>query len=247
MKMLMCGFAMSLGFLASGASAEDVLVVDGEEYALSTLMAHCQSITGDPEAQIACFGSISKLMEEQSGDAPEVQVSVTEKLDALRAVAQYQDDDSGLLIAGADCKVHFVYYNNYFHISRRNISSIDLFSAQFDASKFQFDQMTEVRGAQAPLLTGAMAPGANAAVRGGVALESSQENFEPRSPRMTMDVYANEVVNQLQPSERSAFEFVLVHPQRSENSGEILSAFEAFADACRQSPPSWTSSIQSDG
>lgn len=245
MKMLMCGVAMSLAVMANSVMAERVLTVDGEDYLLSSLMNNCQSITGDPEAQIACFSSISRLMEEQSVETQEIDVSVTETLDALRAVAQYQDDGSGLLIAGADCNIQIIYFSNYFHISRRNISSIDLFSAHFDASKLQFDQTVQVQGANAPLLKGFMAPGANAAMRGGVALESAQHNFSPRSARITIDAYANEVADQLPAREGQEFDFVLIHPQKSQASDEIWSAFEAFVDACRQAPPSW--SITSPG
>ncbi len=240
MKTLVCGLAMSLGILASNVMADQILTVDGEDYLLSALMENCQSITDSPEAQMACFGAVSRLLEEQSDAAPETDVSVSETLNALRAVAQYLDEDSGLAISGSDCNVHIVYFNNYFHISRRNISSIDLFSAQFNASKLQFDQTVQVQGAQAPLLKGVMAAGANASVRGGVALESSQLNFSPRSPGTSIDVYANQVVNQLPPSDVQEFDFVLVHPQKSQASAEIWSAFEAFVDVCRQSPPSWS-------
>lgn len=233
MKMLLCGFAMSLGMFASSVNADQILTVDGEDYFLSHLMANCQSITDDPAAQINCFGAISKLLEEQTTGTEESVVSVATELDALRTVAQYQDDDSGLTIAGSDCKIHVLYFNNYFHISRRNISTIDLFSAQFDASKLQFDQMGEVQGAQAPLLKGLMASGENATVRGGVELDSAQNGFEPRSSRATIEVYANEVAGQLSPIESQAFDFVLVHPQRSQASAEIMGAFEAFVNACK--------------
>jgi len=57
---------MSVGLIASNVMADEVLIVDGEECLLSSLMANCQSITDDPAAQIAYFGAISKRMEEQS-------------------------------------------------------------------------------------------------------------------------------------------------------------------------------------
>ncbi len=232
MKMLVCGFAMSFGILASDVMADQIVVVDGEDYLLSSLMENCQSIT-DAEAQIACFSTISRLLEDQSGEEQESSVSVTETLGALQAVAQYQDDDSGLSISGSDCNIHIVYFDNYFHISRRNVSSIDLFSAQFDASNLQFDQTVVVQGAQAPLLKGVMNVGVNAAMRGGLALDSTLDDFSPRSPGTTIDVYANEVVSQLPAREAQAFDFVLIHPQRSQASAEIWSAFEAFVDACK--------------
>lgn len=233
MKMLMCGFAMSLGVLATNAKADQIINVDGEDYFLSHLTENCQSITGDPAAQIACFSALSRLLEEQSGEVQENGEAVIQALDALRAVSQYQDDDSGLSIVGADCNVHIVYFNNYFHISRRNVSSIDLFSAQFDASKFQYDQIVQAQGGQVPLSKGVMADGTNAAMRGGAALESTLDNFEPRSPGTTLDVYANEVVSQLPAREAAAFDFVLVHPQRSQASADIWSAFEDFVNACQ--------------
>jgi hypothetical protein len=232
MKMLMYGFATSLAVLASGANADQVLVVDGEEYLLSALMENCQSITGDPAAQISCFSALSQLMDEQSNGGQADEASVTAALDALRAVAEYQDDDTGLSIGGAGCNIHIVYFNNYFHISRRNISSIDLFSAQFNASKLQYDQTVQVQGSQTPLSKGFMESGANAATRGGIALESTQHNFEPRSPRTTLGVYADEVVGQLPATEVAAFDFVLVHPNKSDASADIWNAFEDFVNTC---------------
>ena len=229
MKMLMWGVALSLGALASSAQADQIVTVDGEDYFLSHLMANCQSITDDPEAQIACFGAISQLLEEQSDEVQQSDVSIPEKLEALRTVAQYQDDETGLSIVGADCNVHIVYFNNYFHISRRNISELDLFSASFAASKLSLDQ---TRQAQAPFAKGVMETGSNAVIRGGIALDSGRDNFEPRSPRSTLAAYANEVVGQLQPREAQEFDFVLVHPNRSQNSAEIWTAFEAYVDAC---------------
>jgi hypothetical protein len=234
MKMLMYGISLSLGTLASDVLADQILTVDGEDYLLSSLLENCQSITDDPAAQITCFSTISGLLEEQSDAEPENAVSVPEALDALRAVAQYQDDETGLSIAGADCNIHIVYFNNYFHISRRNISSIDLFSAQFDASKLQHDQTVQVQSAQAPLAKGFMETGTTAATRGGVSLESMQHNFAPRSPRTTLDVYATEVVSQLQAREDQAFDFVLVHPKRSQASADIWNAFETVVNACKE-------------
>jgi hypothetical protein len=240
MKKLVCGFVMSLGILTSEVAADQLLKIDGEDYLLSTLLETCQELSDDPVAQIACVSAVSQLLEEQTSGEQEDHEIVTEALADLRALAQYQDDGSGLSIAGSGCNIHIVYYNNYFHISRRNISEIDLFSAKFDASSFQFDKTVEVPGAQAPLVTGFMAPGAKAEIRGGLVLESSQHNFAPRSPRATIDAYANEVVGQLSAKESQTFDFVLIHPQRSQASAEIWSAFETFVDACGQLPPSWS-------
>ena len=233
MKTLIYGLTMSLGVLASGVKAEQMLTVDGTEYPLSALMGTCQSIIDDPAAQIACFNDITRLLDEQAGEDETETVSVSDALDALRTVASYQDDDSGLSITGTDCNVQVVYFNNYFHISRRNISTIDLFNAQFDASKMPFDQVVEIQGGQAPLVKGFMFVGSTAAMSGGVALDSSQLNFAPRSPRTTIEAYANEVVAQLPLREGQSFEFVLVHPQRSQDSVAIWSAFEDFVKACQ--------------
>lgn len=240
MKKSTCGFALSFGFLATTAIAEQMIIVDGEEYALSSLTANCQSIANDPAAQIACFSALSRLMEEQSAGAQEPDVDVVETLNALRAVAEYQDNDSGLLITGADCNINVVYFGNYFHISRRNVSTIDLFSAEFDASKLQFDQISEVRGAQVPLLAGKMAPGASAVMRGGAQLDSTLDGFEPKSSRATLADFAAGIVGDLPVSEGQSFDFVLVHPERNDASAEIWTAFETFVETCRALPPSWS-------
>lgn len=232
MKVLTLGLAISLGVLAGSAMATQVLTVGGQERTLQSLTEECQSITGDPAAQIACFGALSALLEQQTGGA-QAKVSVPEKLEALRTAAQYQDDASGLVIAGSDCNINIIYYGNYFHISRRNVSTIDLVSAQLDASKLQHEQTVQNLGGQLPLSRGVMEAGATATMRGGAALDSSLDNFAPRSPRMTLDVYAKEVVGQLQPRDGQSFEFVLVHPQRAQASGDIWSAFSNFVAACR--------------
>lgn len=233
MKMRIWGLAMSLGLMAGAATADQVLKVDGEDYLLSDLLKNCQIVSEDAEAEIACVNTVSQLLAEQSGAAPEVDMSINEALDALRAVAQYQDDESGLLITGSFCTVQILYYNNFFHISRRNISTIDLVSAQFNASKLQYDRIVAVQGAQLPLLKGYMDEGTNAVMRGGVALDSGQDDFAALSPGMTMDVYANEIANALPSREGEAFDFVLVHPQRNAANAEIWSAFEGFVRACR--------------
>lgn len=242
MKMLMCGFAMSLSVLATDANAQQTVTVDGEIYQLSTLMENCQSITDDPAAQIACFSAISRLMEEQaSGGEQNDGASVVQSFEALQAAAQYQNEESGLTVSASDCTITLTYFSNYFHISRRNISTIDLISAEFDASKLRFDQTVQVQGAQAPLFTGFMDVGANAATRGGFGLDSSLNDFEPRSAGESIDVFANAVVSQLPTTEAQTFDFILVHPERSANSSEIWAAFEEFVTACRAMPPSWTS------
>lgn len=233
MKKLMCGLATSLGIFASNVKADQTIIVDGEEYLLSALTENCQSITGDPAAQVACFTALSKLLDEQSSADPVSEVSVTEALDALRAVAQYLDEDSGLLIAGSDCTIHILYFANYFHISRRNVSTIDLYSAQFDAAQFLPDQTVAVQSGQALLSKGFMDAGANAAMRGGMALDSTQLGFSPRSPAASIDAYANEIVGQLPATQAQSFDFAMVHPQRSHASADIWNAFETFVNVCR--------------
>lgn len=158
--------------------------------------------------------------------------SVPKALEDLRAVAQYQDNDSGLSIVGTDCNIRIVYFGNYYHLSRRNVSTLDLFSAEFDASKLKYDQIADVPGAQVPVLRGVMVDGATAATRGGMGIDSELHNFEPKSARSTLDAYAGQVVSQLAPSEQQTFDFVLVHPARAQTNVDIRSAFETFASAC---------------
>jgi hypothetical protein len=233
MKKFMCGLALSLGFLTGAAQAEQMVTVNGTEYPLSALMLTCQKMIDQPEAQSVCFSNLSRLLGQASGTAQTAGASVSEALETLRTAAQYQDDASGLLITGSECSVKVIYFNNYFHISRRNISTIDLFSVELDASKVQVDQFLEVQGAKAPLAKGMMEAGATAVSRGGVELESAQHNFAPRSPRSSLGDYATEVAGILQAREDQAFEFVLIHPNRSQTSAEIWGAFQAYVNACR--------------
>jgi len=233
MKSLVCGFAISFGLIASSASAELTLNVDGEDYTLSALMENCQALADDPVAQITCFNDVSQLVEEQTGGEPEPTVSVDEALETLRAAAQYQDEETGLFISGKECRLQILYYANYFHISRRNVSSIDLFSAAFDASQFQIDELSEVRGAQAPLYRGVMASGATGSTRGGLALESAEFGFAAKSARASIAEYAVEVVNQLTSTQGQEFDFVLVHPARASISVDIKNAFETYVKACK--------------
>lgn len=64
-------------------------------------------------------------------------------------------------------------------------------------------------------------------------VDSTQNGFASLSPGTTLEAYANEVVGQLPAREGQAFDFVLVHPQQSQASGEIWGAFEEFVSACR--------------
>ena len=241
MKMLMfCAtVALSaLGVSATDAKAEVMVNVDGVEYPLSVLTANCQSMSNDPTAMIGCFNALSALMDGTSG-AQEETISPAQALDNLRSVAQYQDAETGLLIAGSDCNVQLVYYGNYFHISRRNVSSIDLFSARFDAANLKYEQVSQVSGGQLPLARAAMNASATATVSGGVALESVQHNFSPKSAKLSMSEYATQVVSELPPRNGQTFDFVLVHPERSQASNEIWDAFKVFVNACSSARPSW--------
>ena len=233
MKSLTYGFAMSLSMLAGGANAEVTLTVDGEEYTLSALMANCQTLANDPAAQIACFSAVSKLVEAQAGGETGNVASVPEALEALQAAAQYQTEETGLFLSGTDCKIQVLYYNNYFHISRRNVSSIDVFSATFDAAQLDYEQVSEIRGAAGPLVGGKMDDGATGVMRGGAALESAQFHFAPTPARASIAEYAVEVANQLDVKESQRVEFVLVHPARAAESDDIWNAFEDFMAACR--------------
>ena len=242
MKTLMIYATAALGALGVSATdvrAQDMVTVDGVEYPLAQLTANCQSMREDPPAMIACFNALSALMEGKPAETQQDTASVTKALEDLRALAQYQDNDSGLFISGTDCTIQVTYFGNYFHISRRNVSAIDLYSALFDASNLKFDQITGVPGAQVPLSRGQLDVGATASIRGGMALESSQHNFPAKSARLSMVDYAREVVGHLPATQAQTFDFVLVHPARSQASSEIWNAFKVFVTACRGSGPSW--------
>jgi hypothetical protein len=234
MKILTCVLAVSLGLSAAEANANQKVSFDGQDFTVTELLEQCKSIQNDPSAQLACFNALSDLLEQQALAAEDNRATPAEALEDLRTVAEYQDDSSGLSISGSDCKVKVLYFNNYFHISRRNISSIDLFSAEFDASKLQYDQTVQMQGGQAPLVKAVLQTGATAATRGGAALESATDNFPPKSPRASIADYANEVSNVLPATEGQTFNFVLVHPNRTEDSAKIWEAFEAFAEACEK-------------
>lgn len=226
MKMLMCGVALSFGLVTSGASAAIEAELD-----LTTMMENCRTMTGAPEAQIACFNAVSELLKKQAEQAQDDTPSIPEALAALREAAEVQNADTGLKITGTDCKIHVLYFNNYFHISRRNVSTIDLFSAQFDAADLDYDQSANRPGAQPPLSRGVMASG-TARVSGGVALDSKKDNFDSKSARASVSDYADEVIAQLPTSDAQSFDFVLVHPDRQQASNDIWASFEAYVKAC---------------
>jgi len=156
MKALIGSLAIGFGVLASGVQAEVILKVDGKDYTLTELTAHCQSMEEDPVAQIGCFNAVSALLEQQtSAPAAAPTADVASALDALRNVAQYEGAETGLTISGEGCNAHIVYYANYFHISRRNVSSLDLYSAKIDMSKLALNDTAQSDGLMA---NGAMQP-----------------------------------------------------------------------------------------
>ncbi len=234
MRMVLSGFAISLGLLASSGSAEVMLNVNGKEYTLTALMENCQTMGDDPAAQIACFNAVSALLEQQTDQAEaEAPSSVPQAFEALRAAAEYEDSGSGLMIRGTACDAQILYYANYFHISRRNVSSIDLFSTRFDASKVSRDQINPTGGGQGLLSKGAMQSGATAASIGGLAMDSAQYNVAPKSARTSVGEYAIEMADQLAAIESSEFDFVLVHPAKQQSSAEIWNAFDDYLAACQ--------------
>lgn len=170
--------------------------------------------------------------ERQEAERQRKLLAVPQALKNLQALAQYQDQDSGLSIVGTDCTVRFVYFGNYYHLSRRNVSTLDLISAEFDASNLQYNQISQVPAAQVPVLRGVLVNGATAVFVGGVEMDSSVHNFDPKSARSTLADYAEQVVGQLSPREGQTFDFVLVHPARSQSATEIHGAFEALVNAC---------------
>lgn len=235
MKMLTSSLVLSLGVLTSGVAAEVLVNVDGKEYTLTALMENCQSMGDNPAAQIACFNAVSALLEKQNATPPAaVNSSIPEALNALRDAAQYEDGESGLIVQGNECKAEILYYANYFHVSRRNVSTIDLFRTQFDASKIAFDETIQVSAGQSHMSKGAMQSGAVAATIGGGTIDSAQYNLAPKPGRMSIADYAREVANQLPANESGEFNFVLVHPAKQQSSTEIWTAFKAYVDACQR-------------
>lgn len=234
MKMLTVCFASMFGVLSSAASAEVFLNVNGTEYTLTALMENCQTMGDDPAAQVACFNAVSALLDEQTAEETIVtNSSVPEALDALRAAAQYEDADSGLIIEGDACNIHVLYFANYFHISRRNVSSIDLFSSRIDVSQLDASQTGQGAGGQTFIANGVMFPGAVASTISGEAFDSAQYGFAPKTGRSTTGEFAMEVVGQLTPNESAQFNFVLVHPAKQQSSAEIWTALRTLAQACQ--------------
>lgn len=232
MKQLYVGAMAALVGLSNSAQAEYTLNVKGTDYPLVALMDNCRNAQGGSEAQLKCFSALTQLLKNQSGVVA-VDVTVVEALDALREAAQHADPESGLSIEGTDCKIQIVYFNNYFQISRRNVSTIDLLSARFDASRLEYDQTTEVQVATMTLAQGRMQDGTKAAYSGGIALESEKQNFAPKSAQASIDEYAQSVIAQLPVMEDQSFNFVLVHPDLQQSRAEIWKAFETFVNACR--------------
>jgi len=233
MKTLVYGLALSVATLATSAAAELSVTVNGEEVSVAQLMDNCKTMTDQPEAQVACFSAISQLLEKQSGDSAEGDSNVGQALANLQQVAQFENGETGLMIDGSGCTIQMTYFANYFHVSRRNVSSIDLHHAQFDVSRLRLDEVSSARARQDLLTTGVMEAGGLAAMRGGVALESTTHNFAPKSARASIGEYASKVVPQLPAQEADQFSFVLVHPALGGAREDIWNAFEAYVKACQ--------------
>lgn len=236
MKSKMRYALLPLALLASKTAAETILNIDGEDYTLSALMENCQAMADDPAAQIACFNAVSAAVAAQQQPAevePNRTDAITAALENLRRVTQYQDEGSGLIIQGSECNLQIIYYANYFHISRRNVSSIDVLIAQFDMAGLAYSQTVQVSPENPLLSKGVMQAGASATTIGGFALESAQDGFTPKSARATIAEYAVEVINQLPSRQGSAFDFVLVHPAKQQDSLEIWDAFQKYNEACK--------------
>jgi len=233
MRLLICSLTLPLTLFASNVLSQETLTIDGKEYTIMALTENCQSFLADPPAMAACFTALSQLIERQSGDPQAVVLDVLPALENFRMAAEVQNDDSGLTVLGTGCTIQVVYYNNYYHVSRRNVSQLDLYSVELDVADIQFDEFDEVRGAQAPLVSGLMVDDTTATTHGNVGLDSSANGFDAKPGRTAVGDYALEIVDQLQADEDQSFDFVLVHPDLRDNSDAIWEAFERFVDACK--------------
>ena len=81
---------------------------------------------------------------------------------------------------------------------------------------------------------GTLDAGAVGATRGGAALDSAQFGFDPKSPGVSVSDYASQVASQLPAREGQTFDFVLIHPQRTQANIEVWTAFSRFLTACRE-------------
>lgn len=235
MKALLGCAAVLIAGLASGANAANPIEFEGAKLSIPELMEKCSRAEGGSEAQLKCYALLAQALKEQENAKPAGTIGVSpaaEKLEALRSVAEYQDAESGLTIVGEGCQVAVFYYGNYYRISRRNVSSIDLIHAQFDASKMQYGQMSMIQGPSMTMIRGVVDGSSPATNKGGLALESVQHGFASKSAGQTIDEYANQVVSQLPGRSEQTFDFVLVHPKKAAESNEILNAFALFVQAC---------------
>jgi len=221
-----------LAGFASAQSAQAAIDAKQKAPSVTELMEQCRSEELSAEAKVACFNDLADQLRNGAA-APSQAGSVQEALDGLRRVAEYQDKDSGLVIAGDSCLIHVLYYGNYFHISRRNVSTIDLLSAKFDASTLQFDQTADVSEANLNWSKGVMDAGATAVFQGGTALESNKQGFDAKQASLSLQQYAGLVVDQLPAQESQRFDFMMVHPAKAEARAEITKAFEELVSACK--------------
>lgn len=233
MKTVLIGALIALSAVATTAKAEITLNVRGTDYSLVALMDSCATATGGGDAQLRCFVALTDIVKEQYG-AAHSDLTVTDALFALRQVAEIQTADTGLTIKGDGCQIELQYYNNYYYMSRRNVASIDVISAQFDATAIQLDQTLRSQGNGSLTSVGLMQPGAEAVVRGGVALESVDHGFDVKPAAIPVADYAGTVAQTLDAQQHQSFQFVLVHPERNGQSGAIWEAFDTYVQACQQ-------------
>jgi len=234
MRSLFLGALTGLIVQTGAAQAEYSINVRGTDYPLAALMESCINANGGPEAQLRCFVALTGLVKEQTAAPETTDLSVTEALDGLRAVAEYQDDISGLSISGTDCTITVQYHGDYFYVSRRNVTSIDLLSATFDVSQMQHDQTAFSQGTAVQHARGIMQLGATASTRGGLALESAEHGFMSKTASASVSEYASSIIQNLPERQDRSFDFVLVHPAKIQSSNQIWGAFGALVGACQK-------------
>ena len=220
-----------LAGLVSGISAQAAPNVDGKTLSVAEQMELCRN-ESDSMAKLDCFNKLTAALKGEA-DGAEAKVSVEQALDGLRSAAEYQGKETGVSIIGSSCFVQVLYYGNYFHISRRNVSTFDLISAKFDASKLQLDQVSDVAGPGIGWSKAVMTDGVKAISIGGLQLDSKKNKFPSKSAGESMSDYARAVAGQLVAREGPEFEFLLVHPDRAADSDKIWDAFETFVSACQ--------------
>lgn len=198
------------------------------------LIDQCSRLEAASDEQLQCFKLLSKAIEEQENNSSDDQAQIVQSsFEALRSVAQHSDDETGLRIFGDACEITVFYYGNFYRVSRRNVSVIDVYYAQFDASKLLLDQVSPVAGASYSRVKGVMENGAAAITAGGAELGSDVFGFAPKAASQSMNEYANLVVKAVPPQQDQTFEFVLVHPKKADAAADVMAAFSEFVQACQ--------------